>query len=247
MRALQQRRGRVRPIRKTHRHRHHVRRLEAHVDRGQAHEALDQQPGADQQDQCERDFTDDEGVAEPVGAPRAPGRARRVRRPGPCARVPCSAGARPEPHAADEGHAEREGEHPSVDLNLAVARQQAGRGERQQRGHADQRDQRPARRAQQRNHGGFGEQLSHHAPARGAERQPRRNFLAPRQRADHQQVRDVGARDQQHQRHGASEDQQRRPHLADHRVLERRHSRDPPAGRRPVACGRLLVNASHAD
>ncbi len=61
----------------------------------------------------------------------------------------------------------------------------------------------PDRRGDQPDQHRFGQQLADDAPARRAERRADRDFAVAHRGARQQQVGDVGARDQQHQRHGA--------------------------------------------
>ena len=65
------------------------------------------------------------------------------------------------------------------------------------------------RRARGRKHHALGEQLARDPQPRRAERQPQRQLVAARRRARDQQVRDVGARDQQDEPHDAQDGGQR--------------------------------------
>ena len=73
-------------------------------------------------------------------------------------------------------------------------------------------------------------------PAR-AERRAQRHLVLPGGRAREQQVRDVGARDEQHERHRAEERQERRPRVLDDVVLQRH---DADAHVRRLVFGMLL-------
>ena len=59
-----------------------------------------------------------------------------------------------------------------------------------------------------RQDGALGEDLAHQLPAAGAEREPRRQLAAARRPAGEQEVRDVGAHDQEHDGRRAEEDPQ---------------------------------------
>ena len=66
----------------------------------------------------------------------------------------------------------------------------------------------PARAAEYRKQARFGQQLSHELPPRRAEREPHRHLGRASGRPREQQVRDVGARDQQDAARDAKEEQQ---------------------------------------
>ena len=61
------------------------------------------------------------------------------------------------------------------------------------------RDEQPGGAGEQREEQALGQELADEAAARRAERQPDRHLVTPGRRARQQQVRDVGAGDQQHQ------------------------------------------------
>jgi hypothetical protein len=65
------------------------------------------------------------------------------------------------------------------------------------------------------------------ARASGAERRPDRQLLSPAQRARKEQVPDVRAGDQQHQRNRGEEHHQRPPNVADDQLLKRDHGCAP--------------------
>ena len=65
------------------------------------------------------------------------------------------------------------------------------------------------RAADRREQQALGQQLPDQPPARRAERQPDRHLFLPGRRARQQQVRDVGADDQQHQGDDDAEDRHR--------------------------------------
>ena len=68
----------------------------------------------------------------------------------------------------------------------------------------------PDRAARRREHAGLGEQLRAQAPSRRTERRAQRELAIARRRVGEQQVRDVGARDQQHGDDGGEDRPQRR-------------------------------------
>ena len=59
--------------------------------------------------------------------------------------------------------------------------------------------------------------------ASGADRAPNGEIALPSLGANHEQVRDVGARDQQHDSDGAEQDPERTGDRAEHLLLERPH------------------------
>ena len=76
--------------------------------------------------------------------------------------------------------------------------------------------------AGERQHDALGQQLADDAAAAGADRRADRDLAPPAGRAHQQQVRDVRARDQQHEADGAGEHRAASAHVADERFLKRR-------------------------
>jgi len=84
-------------------------------------------------------------------------------------------------------------------------------------------------------HHAFDEQLTHDAPAGGAERHAHRHLARARRRSRQQEVRHIGARDEQDERDGAHQRQEDQSNLtAVHAVVERHHSRRDVFVRRRV-------------
>ena len=79
--------------------------------------------------------------------------------------------------------------------------------------------------AETREHHALDDQLPHDAAAAAAERRPHGNLLLPAHGAREQQIGDVRARNQQHERHRAQQHEQRRPDVLHEHVLQRRHAR----------------------
>ena len=77
------------------------------------------------------------------------------------------------------------------------------------------------RAADDRQHHALGEQLADDAAARAAERGADRDLALAARGAHQQQVRDVRARDQQHEADGAEQHEQRLPHVADEHLADR--------------------------
>ena len=74
----------------------------------------------------------------------------------------------------------------------------------------------------------LGEQLADQPGAAGAEGQPYGDLALPRRRPRQQQVAEIGAGDQQHQRRGAEQDEQRIGEVAERRRARRRRLRHQP-------------------
>ncbi len=182
-------------------------------------ETAQQQSGADQQHQCQRDLRDHQRRPHAAMADAA--------RSTPALfveRFPdIESGGLPGRHGAEDqagDHREREGEqhHRPVDGNAVRARQRRDRRGRQER-HQPHRQQQSAQPASAGEHQAFDHQLPDDARATGADRQPDGHFLLPADRAREQQVGHIGARDQQHQRHGAEQHQQRRANVLHDLIL----------------------------
>jgi hypothetical protein len=120
--------------------------------------------------------------------------------------------------------------------------------------HAPAREQQTQAAAQRRQHQRLGKQLPRQAPAPGAERGAQCDLAPPDGAARQQQVREVGAGDQQNQPHGPEQHPQGRPRLVD-RVVE--HGLEPHdflgvVGRKcqlqlPGDGGHLGARPGHAD
>jgi hypothetical protein len=107
-----------------------------------------------------------------------------------------------------------------VDTDVAGPRQvqprQVAEGAR-----APGRDQQPHRAAERRQHQALGEELAHEPQAAPAHGGADRDFAVARGGAGEQQVRDVGATDQQHEAHRAEQHEQRGPYLPHHSLRQR--------------------------
>ena len=86
--------------------------------------------------------------------------------------------------------------------------------------HAADCDRQAAQSARGGKQHSFGQQLAQDAPAAGAERHAHRNFFLPGDGARQQQIRNIDAHDQQHQRDRAREHQQRGPDIAYQAVVQ---------------------------
>ena len=135
-------------------------------------------------------------------------------------RVACRAGTSAEDHAGEQREREREQRDRPVDAQCAA--RAAGRGSRAEASGTrppTMASSRPASAADAGQHEALDDQLPDDPRAAGAERDAHRDFLLAADRAREQQVGDIGARDQQHQRDGAEQHQQRGPDVLHQLVL----------------------------
>ena len=105
------------------------------------------------------------------------------------------------------------------------------RAHRDEPAHARDAEDETSDPANRRQHDSFGQHLPHEPPLPGAERRPDRQLATPSGRPHQEQIRDVGARNQQHEQHAALQDQQRRAHVADQLIAH--------ADREPAEAARL--------
>ena len=219
----------------------------AGIDGPQPLEALHQQRGADEQHECERRLPDDEHIASEMaaaGAAAGPiaqtteiGRRsvqRRYRAAGQC---------------RDHHQPERGSQRGQVEPHEAESRDALGGGAQEERErHCAEDHGQPA--GQQRDE----KRLDHLQPdelrARRADRAAHGQTAAAPFGADQEQVRDVGARDEQHDRHRAEQHPQRcAGRRTDEAVEHRLHDRavlldDPRVVGRPAEARREFLRES---
>jgi hypothetical protein len=94
---------------------------------------------------------------------------------------------------------------------------------------APEREEQPERAAGDREQHALGQQLPDDPPASGTERRAHGNLALAAHAAREQEVRDVGAGDEQHAGHGAAEQPDRSAHAADHLLLQRNDAERQPA------------------
>ena len=198
-------------------------RIESGVDALQRERAANQQAGADEQQQRQRDLGDDQARAQPIAEAAARRSAAAL------AQAHLHVGAR-EPQrgreaaddARDEPDRDRKAECHRIDPRLI----EAGHVPRARRD--DARDE-PVREQQAGAGGGerqqhaFGQQLPHDTHAPDAERRADRDLAPARRAAREQQVRHVAARDEQHDEDGAEQHEEPRAVAADDVLAERFH------------------------
>ena len=126
----------------------------------------------------------------------------------------------PEHDARDERDAEREREHASVDADLVESRN-LRRAELAEHFDAAIASTSPSDTAERRQQHALGEQLANDALAARADGRANRHLLLPHRGAREQKVRDVAARDEQHEPDGAEQHVQREADVADDLVDER--------------------------
>ena len=194
--------------------------VETHINARQRHQAADQDAGANHQHDGERDFGDDQHTACDAGA---------CTRGGPLAALPQAVAEadlrhvkrrrQSEEKARHQRHREREDQHHAVDSNIADARERCGReGHEGQHPEPRQPDTQEARRqSEQRT---FGEQLPDQSPARGADRGAHDHLARADAGARQEQVRHVGARDQEDHHDGAEQHVHSLANVADQQILQ---------------------------
>ena len=201
----------------------HAVRIEAGVHLLQRERAANQQSGADEQQQRQRDFGGDQACAQPIAkaAARRSAAAFAQSRLDRAARE-AKRGREAAQNAACDRDRERESERDGIDARLLEPRH-ARRARRDDPGDEPLRQHEAGGRRRQRQHRAFGQQLAHDAAPAGAERGADGDFASTGGAAREQQVRDVAARDQQHESDGAQQDEQTRSIAADELLAKRLH------------------------
>ncbi len=180
----------------------HVLRVEAGTDRLQSEKALDEQAGADQQHQRDRDFRDDQ-QAPRATLPRPADRSAPVLLElfaGVHARGLPGRG-QTEDQPGHERKREGEPQHSEIHADFAGARQ-GRRAEREKQGNAMDGEQQPRRAAEQGKQHALGCELLNQTSARGAERRADGHLPVTRRGPHERQVRQIDAGDQEHRSDG---------------------------------------------
>ena len=190
----------------------------AHGEEGPNHQAR-----GDQQDDRQGDFGDDEGVARAVTlAPRTRQPSAFFERRGQVRRRQLDDWQKAEEQPGDERDPEREEHHHRIDADLGGA-WQAIRGVGDQRPDTNESQTRPTippASASARLSDSSSQAIRRDA---GAERGMNGELLLPCFRAHEEQVRDICARDEQHEADGAEQDPEHAPDIADDVDRERPH------------------------
>src|SRR6266516_5710715 len=113
----------------------------------------------------------------------------------------------------------RERKHGAVDADLLNVRQ-VEPAQRAKDAGAPEREQQPQRAAEQREQRAFGQQLADQAKPSGAESGADGDLTLARRRARQQQVRGVGAGDEQNESDRAEENQKGKLHVRDHMLVQ---------------------------
>ncbi len=173
----------------------------------QPHKAAEEQAGANEQHQRQRELGHDEQAAQPearraeatFGLLRATASLERgVEVDTRCAHGGCQT----EDEAGQQCDTKREGEHIPIDAD-GVETRDVSRVHRANDGEADARNDKTGGATQHSEQQALGQQLAHEPAPRCAERGSNRDFPLPSAGARQQQVGDVGARDQQHESNGS--------------------------------------------
>ena len=126
-----------------------------------------------------------------------------------------------ERHTGGNGHGRCESQHRGIELERHQ-RGSLGWDDRRNRVQGPLGDHDAERRAEQGQQHRLGQQLPDELPAVGANRQAHRHFSGTAGAAHQQQVRDIGAGDEQNRAGHSEEDEQRRPRFAVHVALPAR-------------------------
>ena len=197
-------------------------RLNAGIDTAQAREALQQQTGAGEQEQRERNFRDHEQTAQSMTQAAAGGSA---------APAFVQRGLQIEPRslkrwretkedAGDERDQNREAEHHAVELDVGDARDVL-RHQPDEHFGSPRREDQSEQSAEPRKHDALRQQLPDDAAASCTERRTQRDLLCANRGAREQQVRDVRDRDQQHAADRTEEHIERARDIADEIFAQR--------------------------
>ena len=179
--------------------------IEAQVDLLQVVQRADEQSRADQEQQRHRDLRNDQPFAQTRH--RARGAAACLSAVVISCLVARHAGAKPNNTPVNSETASVKTQHSPIQTGLDAGRQNSRVfvGHRRERALAPERKQHADRAAQGREQHTFGQQLPDQTPTPRADRQSHIDLRAAQRRARQQQVRDVGAGNQQHQRHDAEQ------------------------------------------
>ena len=215
------------------RYRKHVLRFESGIDPGESHETVEQQPCTDQKNQRYREFTNDQGILQPQMTSAGAGLARGILH-----RV-ADVGLRgidrrcySEAYSGEDRRPESKTQDAKVDTDLVQPRHPIWND--QNEGVDTQvRHSKTNHPTHQRQHQAFGEQLRREPASTATHRRPNGKFPAAVGATGKQQIRHVGARDEQHQSHGAQQHEQWRPYVYSFRVTQwnQRNPANFPTGR----------------
>ena len=203
-------------------------RADARLDAEDGRHAPQEERGADEEHQRQRDLGDEHRLPRGAGSRALTGGTGRGAQ-----RFVVGGRRRAQgwPEARDERGRQRDGErvekHPRVDSDLRAAREGVA-GERHERLGAPHGQHGPGRAPGERQRECLRQHLPEEAPAAGAESASDRDLPAPSRPAGKQQVGHVDAGDEEDERHRSEEKQQGFPRAAGDRFLQG-HEHDAPA------------------
>ena len=203
---------------------------EPRICRRRFQRAAREQPAGRQQHQRQRDLTDDHHVArrEAPAEPRRAIRGQRLQIRHQVGLRQLQRGTQPRQHRRDDGEGGGRRDHAPVGRGLERdPERQHARERSRERARRPRREDEPAGRADEREQQTLGQQLADDAAARAADGEADGDLFAPCRAARQQHVRDVEARDEQHDR-GEAHQKRRRTRRA--RVGRRRGARAEPRG-----------------
>ena len=215
---------------------------EAGVHRDQVREAANQQSRPRQQHHRKREFQHHQKILKTSAAGCGAACARRVfQRVGRSHAGAEKRGRHSEDHRRGERNQGRECDHPGVDCNRGHPRK-VDRRLALDHGHAPHGQQQAQAASQGGQQGAFGKQLAGDPPRSRAQRSAYGHLAAARSGPREQQVRHVGAGDQQHQAHRTQQHIQRAAVLAGY-LLSKIDQPDAPA----LAEGRVVLLGARRD
>ena len=200
--------------------RQHRRRIEAGVERHQVPDGADHEARADEEHDRHRQLGDDQHAAKPLRArpslPRAVSLSALLR----STERACKPGDEADEQAA--GQRDRHREHRDADVEpRRHETRERHRALRDEQGDRAAGEQQAGDGAERRQHAALRNQLTQQPAAPGADRRADGNLAPARFRSGDQQVRDVGARDQQDERDRRHQRQQRGTQRAEQLDVER--------------------------
>jgi hypothetical protein len=188
-----------------------------------AREAAKEEARAHEEHDGERDLSDHERLPQPAAARSGSRAASLVLEGGDeVGATGLESGGEAEEDSGHEREKDGEGEHPAVHAHVEVHRDGKGRDEAAQRGARPDREREAKPPAEHRHEDTLGQEVPHHARAARPEGEPHRDLAPPGGRAREHEVRDVRARDREHDPH---DDHEQRGKPEDRRLRLGRHAR----------------------
>ena len=155
--------------------------------------------------------------------------------------VEWNAGHEPEQQSRRNRQRQSEGRDGRVDADLGQARYPL-RLETDERVHTPYGEQQSERASGGSENRALGQKLAHQSTASCPERAADGHLRFARRRAGEQEIRDVRARDEQHESHGAEQDEHRLPDVPDHGFVKRYRREVQPLVHVGILLRELLAN-----